>query len=582
MTQLNPDVALRRIESFTKRFGKAHLYLAYHAAFPLALTPDLLYYIWANFQQDIYGEVLGIPWVAVGDLLLSSICDEVGYELYEMDLAVRDRLLRELQSDRRFGKQRINQLSNFLLEYIQNQLYSPDPDIQDFAKTQQWIALAYTEPTQAARELALAFSKLDRLESAELLRMASLTETFAEPLSDFQPLLIYARGMGKFARGNLQAAKTEFSKALKRRKQIKVARVSLPIPEEIISSSSSLPPLLRGVGGISRRQFLELLGFAGIGLVTALVTREFSQSLPTFSFETLTVNAQGEIIDRRDLEAKYFVEPLGNNVTLEMVQIPGGTFTMGSPPGEAGRSDAEGPQHEVTLTEFFMGKFPVTQAQYEEIMGENPSRFNEENQGENRPVETVSWNNAMEFCRRLSQRTGRTYRLPSEAEWEYACRARTTTPFHFGATITTDLANYNGSSIYASEPTGEYRQQTVDVENFSPNSFGLYQMHGNIWEWCLDTWHDNYKDAPSDGSAWIGSSKDNRLLSDNERDSLYDSLIKNIIGNERRVLRGGSWGNYPENCRSASRNRYLPVYDDDYVYDGFRLVCGGVPSRILQ
>ena len=239
MNKLNPEVALRRIESFTKRFGKAHLYLAYHAAFPLALTPDLLYNIWANFQQDIHGQVLGIPWIAVADLLLSSICDEVGYELYEIDLVVRDRLLKQLQSDESFGKQRINQLSDFLLEYVQNQLHSPDPDIQDFAKTQQWIALAYTQPTQAARELALAFSKLDRLESAELLRMASLTETFTEPLSDFQPLLIYARGMENFALGDVEAATAVFGEFLGKRNQIQVSEIILPIPKEIIQAIQS-------------------------------------------------------------------------------------------------------------------------------------------------------------------------------------------------------------------------------------------------------------------------------------------------------------------------------------------------------
>ncbi len=594
MNKINPEVALQRIESFTKRFGKAHLYLAYHAAFPLALTPDLIYHLWANFQQDIHGEILGIPWIAVADFLLSGLCDEVGYELYEMDLAVRNQLLRKLQSDRRFGKQRINQLSNFLLEYVQNQLQSPDPDIQDLAKTQQWIALAYTEPSQAARELALAFSKLDQQESAEVLRMASLTETFAEPLSDFQPLLIYARAMGKFALGNLQAAKAEFGKALKRGKQITVARVSLPVPKEIISSSS-LPPLLRGVGGISsrtllrggisRRQFLGLLGFAGVGLMTAAITREFSQFLQKitlerkdFLYKTITVDAQGNITNhRRNIEVKYFVEPLGNDVTLEMVQIPGGTFTMGSPAAEVGRDNDEGPQHQVTISEFFMGRYAVTQTQYQAIMGQNPSRF----KGDNRPVETVSWNDAMEFCRKLNQRTGHTYRLPSEAEWEYACRAGTTTPFHFGKTITTDFVNYDGRSTYASEPRGEFRGQTTPVGNFPANYFGLYDMHGNVWEWCLDTWHDNYKQAPSDGSPWIGSNKDNRSFTETERDSLYRELNKELNNNnDNRVLRGGSWLNVTKNCRSANRVKSRPeiTYIDDTF--GFRVVCTISPRSL--
>ncbi len=559
MSRIKPEVAQRRIKSFTKRFGEAHLYLAYHAAFPLALTPDLLYGLWINSQKDIHGEVLDIPWIAVADLLLSGLCDEVGHELYEMDLAVRNQLLKQLHSDARFGKQRIDQLSDFLLKYVHHQLQSHDPDIRDFAKTQQWIALAYTQPSQAARELALAFSQLDEQDKAELLRMASLTETFAEPLSDFQPLLIYARGMGKFARGDLSAAKAEIRQALKKSNNIQIADINLPIPEPI------KPPFLRG---ISRRQLLKWTGFGGVGLVTALVTRELSQTLQlqTFDFVTVTVNAQGNIINRRNGEAKYFVEDLGNNLPLEMVRIPGGTFKMGSPADEAQRVDSESPQHQVTVPEFFMGKYAVTQAQYQAIMGENPSRF----KGENRPVETVSWNQAVEFCKKLSEQTGRIYRLPSEAEWEYACRAGTTTPFHFGETITTELVNYNGNYTYASAPKGEYRQQTTDVESFFPNLFGLYQMHGNILEWCLDTWHDNYQDAPSDGSAWIGSNKENRSLNWKELERLYINLDNN--GNFP-MLRGGSWFYGPRGCRSAFRLGDEPVNRDGD--SGFRVVVSG-------
>ncbi|MGC8715225.1 MAG: formylglycine-generating enzyme family protein, partial [Leptodesmis sp.] len=142
--------------------------------------------------------------------------------------------------------------------------------------------------------------------------------------------------------------------------------------------------------------------------------------------------------------------------------------------------------------------------------------------GENRPVEKVCWYGAIEFCDRLSQYTGRPYRLPSEAEWEYACRAGTTTPFHFGETITTDLANYCGedrkeygwSGSYGRGPKGIYRQETTTVGSFGvANAFGLFDMHGNVWEWCLDHWHENYKGAPTDGSAWVkGGNSDLRLL----------------------------------------------------------------------
>jgi formylglycine-generating enzyme required for sulfatase activity len=198
-----------------------------------------------------------------------------------------------------------------------------------------------------------------------------------------------------------------------------------------------------------------------------------------------------------------------------------------------------------------MGKFAVTQEQYQQIMGKNPANF----KGAKRPVERVSWNDAVEFCSKLSQKTGRKYRLPSEAEWEYACRAGTTTPFHFGETITSDLANYYGSSTYASEPKGNYRQQTTDVGSFQvANAFGLYDMHGNVWEWCQDDWHNDYTGAPTDGSAWSRQSSNTKLL------------------------RGGSWNNNPEYCRSAFRN--YSILDSNHNNIGFRDVCSGA-ARIL-
>jgi formylglycine-generating enzyme required for sulfatase activity len=162
-------------------------------------------------------------------------------------------------------------------------------------------------------------------------------------------------------------------------------------------------------------------------------------------------------------------------------------------------------------------------------MGENPSHF----KGNKKPVECVSWDNAVEFCGRISKRTGKTYRLPSEAEWEYACRAGTTTPFHFGDTITSELVNYNGNYTYGSAPKGEYRRQTIDVGSFPANAFGLYDMHGNVWEWCQYNWHKNYQGAPNDGTAWIED--------DNE--------------NNYRLLRGGSWLDVPGFCCCAYRNR---------------------------
>ena len=236
-------------------------------------------------------------------------------------------------------------------------------------------------------------------------------------------------------------------------------------------------------------------------------------------------------------------QELGGDVNLEMVYIPGGKFEMGSPEDEEGRQSDESPQHSVTVQSFAMSKYPITQAQYQVIMGNNPANF----QGNDLPVENVNWDEAVEFCGKLSQKTGLTYRLPSEAEWEYACRGKTITPFYFGQTISTDQANYNGNYIYGNGSKGVYREKTTVVGSFPPNRFGLYDMHGNVWEWCADNWHDNYQGAPSDGSIWEQGGNDNT-----------------------KMLRGGCWSNTPNYCRSANRNsRSRGCRYDRY---GFRVV----------
>ncbi|BAZ08029.1 bifunctional serine/threonine-protein kinase/formylglycine-generating enzyme family protein [Calothrix sp. NIES-3974] len=324
----------------------------------------------------------------------------------------------------------------------------------------------------------------------------------------------------------------------------------------------------------SRREILKTLGWLGTGVGLTVVGGKLLQgnsepgiesplnsissrseseikspetsknlSLQTFTFETVTVDPKGTITNRRQLDAQYFVEDLGNGITLEMVQIPPGTFTMGSPSKEAERSSNEGPQRQVTVRGFYIGKYTITQAQYEAIMGNNPARF----KGAKRPVENVSWDDAVAFCRKLSQKTGRSYRLPSEAEWEYACRAGTTTPFYFGETITTDLVNYDGNHTYGSAPKGVYRKETSEVGKFPPNAFGLYDMHGNVWEWCQDDWYADYKGAPTDGSA--------RLSGNN---------------NQNKLVRGGSWYFSPAYCRSSFRNSN--TRDGRYIYNGFRVV----------
>jgi len=285
--------------------------------------------------------------------------------------------------------------------------------------------------------------------------------------------------------------------------------------------------------------------------------------LLSFNFEVVGVNEKGEQINKESKQSQYFSQDLDNNITLEMVTIPGGTFLMGSPQDEKDSYYDERPQHEVNVRPFFMGKYSITQAQWrvvasrkdlkvEKDLDPDPSHFKDRGGSSTRrgrPVEQVNWYDAVEFCARLSKLTGGEYRLPSEAEWEYACRAGTTTAFHFGETITGELANYDASNTYADEPTGEYQNETTPVGQFPPNAFGLYNMHGNVWEWCADTWHDNYDGAPRDGSAWIENGDDNRS-----------------------PLRGGSWYIIPSFCRSAYRDSN--ARRDDHGDSGFRVVCG--------
>jgi len=223
--------ATRRIESFRQRFGDGHFYLACHAALPLALTPDLLYSLWANFQRDTHGEAIDIPWIAVADLMLSNFCKEVGNELYEMDQAVRDDLLNQLRNDSRFGLERLRELADFVMAYVERQLDSPDLDVRDLATGQKWRALAYKQPPEAAHSIATVLAQLPFDDKAEWIRMATLLNSLAEPLSTFQPLLNYIRAMADLARGNLAAATVQMTQAVDVNQEVRVEGVNLPIPD---------------------------------------------------------------------------------------------------------------------------------------------------------------------------------------------------------------------------------------------------------------------------------------------------------------------------------------------------------------
>ncbi|MEO0409071.1 MAG: SUMF1/EgtB/PvdO family nonheme iron enzyme [Cyanobacteria bacterium P01_A01_bin.135] len=328
---------------------------------------------------------------------------------------------------------------------------------------------------------------------------------------------------------------------------------------------------------ISRRRLLQLssglgagLGAIALGRVLGPVVsgRNFKQLTESImpgpnaegpgtevQFEVVTVTNTGEIAETKRQAAPMRTEVLGNGIDLELMSIAAGRFTMGSPQDEAGREESEGPQHEVAVPAFEMGRYLVTQAQWQAVaalpkvnqdLQVEPERF----EGNSRPARNVSFNEAVEFCDRLSSFTGRQYRLPSEAEWEYACRAGTTTPFHFGPTITTDLANYDGDEAYGAAPKGLSRDTSTEVGNFPPNAFGLYDMHGNMTEWCADAWHDDYRGAPEDGSVWLTGGD-----------------------TARRLARGGSFSLGPARCRSASRLEMSTDGSSGLRDSGFRVVC---------
>ena len=225
--------------------------------------------------------------------------------------------------------------------------------------------------------------------------------------------------------------------------------------------------------------------------------------------------------------------------------MPPGTFLMGSPPTESGRSSDE-TQHQVTLTKaFYCGKFAVTQARWQQVMGTNPSDF--KNAGEDAPVEHVRWQDCQAFVKKLCVTEGvaeGTYRLLTEAQWEYACRAGTPTPFCYGPDLDSSLANFNGNYAYGAGLKGVSRATTVSVGSFRPNAWGLYDMHGNVWEWCQDWYATPYPSGP-------------------QTDPLGPP------SGDYRVLRGGSWNYNARYCRSAFRFWFTPVYRDGDV--GLRL-----------
>ena len=308
---------------------------------------------------------------------------------------------------------------------------------------------------------------------------------------------------------------------------------ALPIARSWAKSLAKIPIK------INRRQLFTITSSAIAGFTLAIFLEKLKpQPAPIIIAESPPVpEPPRDPIKRGD---KAFRDHLGNGVHLEMVRIPSGKFALGSPTNETGRRENESPISEINVPAFYMAKFVVTQEQWVAIMGSNPAIFRENLQA---PVENISWLEAQDFCQKLAAKTQHLYRLPSESEWEYACRAGTNTAYHFGDSPT-ELADYAWFVDNANK-----RSHPVGAK--VPNPWGLSEMHGGIWEWCEDVWHDNFNGAPADGSAWV-----------------LDGYTS------RRVRRGGSWSNEAKLCRSASREWHWQ--SDRYNDIGFRVVISAM------
>jgi len=579
-----------KVDRFVARFeDESYRLLARHAAMPLVLTPELVNYLRNEFLRSE-----DVPWEAEVDLLLSDLCSQVGYELYAMDTQVRAYLLEEIQ-DSAFWQQRMREVAQVLISYV-NFLSRVKPEQrQQELEAQRLAAMVYLGDAacqQAAQEIAERLKQVsDAAETgersergirAELARLSRITQELAPQLQQTPALVEYARLVQQALRNpgavdpiNLQQVYQVGDIALTVSPRVlavgqeqvnELAEVAGFPPLKVLAFETGLlveqdatfPPLQTQTVESVTLFFAEQTGEVLQQMAGGLKMGGRIDPLPSFSFEIATLERASDskkwTIQRQWEDAQRYEELLGDDLVLHMVTIPPGNFMMGSPVDEAERTEREEPQHEVKIPGCFMGQYPITQAQWRFVaslpkithsLKPDPSHF----KGDNRPVETVSWLEVVEFCDRLSAHTGRAYRLPTEAEWEYACRARTTTPFHFGATISPELANYNGSYTYNDGPQGEDRNETTPIDYFEiANAFGLSDMHGNVWEWCQDHWHESYKGAPTDGSTWL-------------------------TGNEgaSRVLRGGAWGTGPWSCRSASRYGNTP--DNRFDRVGFRVVC---------
>ncbi len=629
--------AAAQVDRFVQRFEPSYRQLAFYAALPLVLTPELVHYLRNRFLLEAQ-----VPWVAEVDLLLSDLCNPVGYEQYAIEPRIRSYLLASMEQE--IGWEQMQQVARLLLSYVQ-QLAQANPELLQYRELelQQWSAMVYLDDRResvvqqigAAYQALIDSGKVDAQKASKLLldldRLTRITQDFAPYLRDYPELLKYADLLRRLLDEQEGVAPELLAEHFEVLPGMELVVPALLLPSkgeetkddfwqkaevEVITIEYSDEPVLeryefevatlRMVENVLELQDVLKIANDGMQELNGKYLSDiqhnviegiwnnmtYAEMANTYGFNSNYIKRVarklfqwwsgdlGKTVSKENMVAVFanvagkslkagteivrvpgsadqFVESLGDYVELVMVRIPAGAFMMGSPADELERFSNEGMQRIVTVPEFYMGKYPITQAQWlvvanlpalEQDLPLDPSGFSGD---DSLPVERVSWYDAVEFCRRLSVLTGRVYRLPSEAEWEYACRGRTTTPFHFGETISTDLVNYDGDYIYGNCEKGIYREKTIPVGSLNAaNIFGLHDMHGNVWEWCLDHYYDSYQGAPTDGSAWV----------DSEIDREAD-----------RVIRGGSWFNFPRDCRSATRIKNLPQTSSNEI--GFRVMC---------
>ena len=554
-----------KVDRFVRQFEPGYRSLVQLAAVPIVLTPELVSYLRGQFLPKL-------TWVAEADLLLSELCRSVGYERYVMDSGVQAIALQELEAR---SPEQVEDIARLLVGYMQH-LARVNPYLTDRQrKHQQWAAMLCVAEMreEAIGQIALEFEiyagMIAQSESfgagrSELAWLATIVQELSPRLLEYSGLVKLAVTISEAVR---EPEKIDRSR-LQERYAVGERELSFPVG------------LLGNQGDINHFSlcFWDIdINFLRYRYSELSNVNNIVPPLQTFEFETVTIdegaineierdknlfltkkNEPESLISKDKEQAAGYIDCIDNETSIEMIAIPKGEFLMGAPESELESSSSERPQHLVMVPGFWMGRCPVTQAQWSAVakfpqvdieLQENPSHF----RGSDLPVEQVSWNEAIEFCARLSISTGREYCLPSEAQWEYACRSGTTTRFHFGEMIDSELINYDAKgkdfSGYGNNVGDEYREGTTPVMTFPANSFGLCDMHGNVWEWCMDRWHSNYENAPDDGSAW---------------------LRENESAQAPRVLRGGSWLSEMYFCRSSHRDRYTAGYRGSDV--GFRIV----------